>query len=417
MCIFCKNQDCDKANVGNYYIDIYCELVKEINVFPPSRSLCFYKCLNLESIQFFGNLKNLAISDCPKIRNIFLPLSLKGLTISGIIPNNFPISLKRINLDNIPKLTLDLSELIHLDELHLSRVLTLELIKLPPNLKTLRCQSCNIDKFPEFPSLKIFQCTYSPSLTEIPDLPDTLKIFNCSGCSSLKAIKYFPLFLSVLQCNNITIKDLPNLPTTLVWFSCSSNIFLKIPDLPDTLRTLDYSHCKNITEHPIFPSSLTDLNISGITHLPLPIFPVSLTELNCSNLHIKSITIPPDLNSLFLKNCPNITTIIGSFSNLLHLEISNNRLLTYFPPFTENIAQLYCSGCPWLNLNKVHETTRINRDENISPKDKSVYINNIYNLIKLQRNLKRTFWKRYLTKRFTLRKIVCYDMIEHIMTF
>jgi len=99
---------------------------------------------------------------------------------------------------------------------------------------------------------------------------------------------------------NITI-----LPEKLQVFNCGENYCSKLPELPNTLKTLLCNHNRiSSFEFEKFPSDLTYLNCSHCRLTELPELPPKLIELNCSHNKITHIQfrLPTTLTRLTCNN-------------------------------------------------------------------------------------------------------------------
>lgn len=221
------------------------------------------------------------------------------------------------------------------------------------------CELCRLQKYgaPNYPVKKILECKGCPTLKKITIIPDSLIYLDVRGCENLESISGLPDTLIYFSCNSCkNLKNIDKLPHSLYWLYCFDNPRLtKLPVLPASLKRLNCHHTK-----------ITDLGI----------IPSNLEYLNCNYSSI-----------CFLRNIP-ISLYFFNFSGCC---------------FIESPAKIWHGiyACNWIKY-----YIGSNR-----------YNINLIKLIKIQRLFRKAYWKRYLTKRHILRKIVCADMMKHIMTF
>jgi len=123
---------------------------------------------------------------------------------------------------------------------------------------------------------------------------------------------------------NITI-----LPEKLQVFNCGENYCSKLPELPNTLKTLLCNHNRiSSFEFEKFPSDLTYLNCSHCRLTELPELPPKLIELNCS--HNKLTELPKLYDNIKSLACFNNQIIKLQpdlpVKNLKWLNINNNQI-------------------------------------------------------------------------------------------
>ena len=123
-------------------------------------------------------------------------------------------------------------------------------------------------------------------LEYLPELPDNVKklycqnnwLLNMFSNSSLK----LPKDLTILDCHNNQLTELPPLPKNLVELHCSSNHLTELPELPDSITIL-YCDGNNLTSLPELPDSCIELFCQGNKLTSLPKLPDSLTQLFCED--------------------------------------------------------------------------------------------------------------------------------------
>jgi hypothetical protein len=117
---------------------------------------------------------------------------------------------------------------------------------LPPTLSVLNCSQNLLTELPPLPaSLAVLSC-HSTRMTELPPLPASLERLTCGGGGYLKTLPSLPPGLVVLECCKTQMTELPPLPVSLRSLSCNHNPLKCLPPLPDSLRFLTYSYEQNV---------------------------------------------------------------------------------------------------------------------------------------------------------------------------
>ena len=78
------------------------------------------------------------------------------------------------------------------------------------------------------------------NLTKLPELPNSLKTLNCSYNPNLTSLPELPNSLKTLYCNdNQNLSELPELPNSLKKLVCIGNVNLtSLPELPINCRCI-----------------------------------------------------------------------------------------------------------------------------------------------------------------------------------
>lgn len=282
---------------------------------------------NIDGIEYFQNLKRLAIGYCP-INSIVLTknLKLKTLLIVNLSINTFFLS-PEIQLDTLQVVAVDFSNPLHLSAQTELQYLTYE-----------------SDGSAHMPEIDLSQCnklTYldcSGTLWENLDLsqhPD-LQYLDCSGTQIQSLDLANSMNLQHLNCSNTSIQSLDlNHNTNLQYLNCahtqvseldlsqntalqslycngspgydvmeihsidlSHNMYLKTLDCSSTqIQELDLSHNQNIEHIECFYSPISSIDVTQCLHLKY----LDCTEANLSALDLTHNTA---LQTLFCGENP-----------------------------------------------------------------------------------------------------------------
>lgn len=131
-----------------------------------------------------------------------------------------------------------------LKKLYLNRCELVELPALPPKLEVLElCESSWTDDFPTFPrqlkSLKLCEIS-EEDYALLPAFPRTLRELDVSN-TRIKRLARLPAGLEVLKASKCKMKYLGVLPQGLQELDCRRNLLRELPRMPDSLHTLDCS--------------------------------------------------------------------------------------------------------------------------------------------------------------------------------
>lgn len=138
-------------------------------------------------------------------------------------------------------------------------------------------------------------------LTSLPELPDTITSLNfyTNKLKSLPA--QLPPKLSYLNVSYNELTSLPQLPTTLTTLFCENNQLKELPSLTPNLRALGCSH-NELTELPQLPSSLNNIFCSNNFLAELPALPAILNELKIDN-NFLNVFVDPLLTNINKHSC------------------------------------------------------------------------------------------------------------------
>lgn len=200
---------------------------------------------NLDGIQYFDHLRELActqsnLTKLPRLPQELEFLSLDGNKIDSL--SQLPPTLKRLLVDD--------NNLKGLPD------------SLPEGLEWLFCQRNRLSMVNRLPQhLKRLSCAFN-QITNLPSLGDTLEDLNCAF-NKLISLPYLPMKLKYLVCDSNQITHLPVLPYGLESVSCVDNKLSTLPTLPNTLVGLFASgNCfMDIPQNP-FPNTLTSFVVS-----------------------------------------------------------------------------------------------------------------------------------------------------------
>lgn len=94
-----------------------------------------------------------------------------------------------------------------------------------------------------FKYLKNLYCNDN-SLTELPQLPDTLEMLECSDNQITAFSQKLPEKLDILSCSNNLLTELPQLPDNLSFLFCYNNSLTQLPALPEGVTKLNCANNK-----------------------------------------------------------------------------------------------------------------------------------------------------------------------------
>jgi hypothetical protein len=190
---------------------------------------------------------------------------------------SFPSTLKKIVFDKC-KLVFALPPLP--DSLISLSVSGSPLVKindfLPPNLKDLFCNDCNLTGLPELPpTLERLGCNNN-EIDFLPELPASLKRLDVSY-NELASLPNLPANLSLLYCGNNQITSLPSLPDLEDLF-CNDNKLSSLPNLPKSIRRLGCAH-NPLSELPVLNDGLVEFDMGGTPLKAIPKLPNTLLTI------------------------------------------------------------------------------------------------------------------------------------------
>ncbi len=171
----------------------------------------------------------------------------------------FNYSIKNLNIKKKGiQGTLDLSKFTRLVKLDCSWNEITQIINIPKSLKKLECHSNLITSMDNLPSnLENLSCSYN-NITSLDNLPTSLKYLECN-CKFIDSLDYLPSGLIKLICCYTKIKNLNCLPNSLVSINIQGNLELKSIILPPGLETIIIDNCKFINKLDNIPKTLTFL--------------------------------------------------------------------------------------------------------------------------------------------------------------
>lgn len=350
-----------------------------------------------------GSLKELVITDCPKLESFsgtILPSNLKGLVLRGC------------GLESLPEDAIN--NISTLEFLHISGCLVLTSFPrhnkaVPTTFKQLTVDRCpSLEFLPEgmmhssnifLELLEIFDCSSITSFPrgQLPKTLNTLTIWNCPNLESLADVITETMSLKSLRIGNCTkLKYLPSGLHTLMYLDyleldgCPSIVSFPEEGLPSArLKQMHILNCENLkflAKRMQNLTSLEELRLSNcpmIASFPEDGFPINLVSLDikdcenikpCSQWGLHRLTLlkklrihgcsldgntfpewllPSTLESLHIGNQPNLKSLSPWLKNLTYLgelkimECHNIHSLPNegLPPM---VSFLQISGCPLL---------------------------------------------------------------------
>lgn len=147
---------------------------------------------------------------------------------------------------------------------------------LPPNLKNLFCNNCQLTGLPELPpTLETLVCKGNDILF-LPDLPSSLKKVDVRE-NQLASLPTLPADIFILYCSENKLISLPTLPDLQDLF-CDSNQLTSLPTLPISLRRLKCEY-NPITQVPVLNEGLVNIDMGGTPLKAIPELPNTLVTI------------------------------------------------------------------------------------------------------------------------------------------
>ncbi|MEO8147617.1 MAG: T9SS type A sorting domain-containing protein [Bacteroidia bacterium] len=199
-----------------------------------------------------------------------------------------------------------------------------------------------------FDNLSVLECSDNP-LSNLPILPVSLTYLFCNN-DQLTSIPYLPSFITNLYCSNNLITLLPSLPPNLVELACSGNKLSGLPALPSSLQSLACGFSDSLSSFPVLPNSLRTLYCDYCPILALPSsLPDSLRIFICEHSQLYNLpSLPDSLNEL---RCGSnlLTSLPALPPGLVKLDCSENSLLS-LPTLPGKLTQLKCFSNQLTNI-------------------------------------------------------------------
>ena len=147
---------------------------------------------------------------------------------------------------------------------------------------------------------------------------------------------------AILDLKYLKLTELPVLPPTLTQLDCSDNKLTKLPELPPTLRVLNCDRNK-LAELPALPPTLTELFCGFNLLSKLPELPDGLISLRCDYNKLAVLpALPPTLTELFCGY--NRLSKLPELPPTLRVLNCDSNKLTKLPELPHALQELYCYG-------------------------------------------------------------------------
>jgi len=191
-----------------------------------------------------------------------------------------------------------------------------------------------------FKNLSLLDCS-NDSLYQIPALPPILTQLNCNY-NNLDSLPVLPSTLNSLSCmfNNLT--NLPGLPAGFIYLNCVHNQLTILPALPPTLSYLGCD-INRITGLPALPTPLYWLSCGSNLLTSIPTIPPHVKYFDCSENQLATLPALPD--SIVQINC-SVNQLISLPALPLALVVFDGGLnhLTSFPALPSLLRNLGCDN-------------------------------------------------------------------------
>jgi hypothetical protein len=196
---------------------------------------------------------------------------------------------------------------------------------IPEGVEEIYCFDGLLNNIPNFPStLKMIDFDKCRQLFSLPPLPDSLISLSVSGSPLHNINDFLPPNLKYLFCNNCQLTGLPELPPTLETLVCKGNNILFLPDLPSSLKKLDVRENK-LASLPTLPADIFLLYCSENKLISLPALP-DLQDLFCDSNELTSLpTLPKSLRRLKCEYNP-ITQVPVLNEGLVNIDMGGTPL-------------------------------------------------------------------------------------------
>lgn len=321
---------------------------------------------------------------------------------------NKPSSLLNLScwtFDSLPELP-DTVEYLDISQTSIKRI-----EKLPKSLKWLKCNSSDIEEFPETlpPNLKYINCyncehlkvfsvskgvkiieSFKEYLTEkelkeisheelakkrinewnkkknsnieldlsllklntLPEIPNGVEQLNCGGML-LTSLKALPPNLKRLDCSGFLGKEFDYLPNGLEYLKCNGSSIEIIDNLPNSLKKLEIGYYTPIKIINKLPPNLRhlDLNYADVLEEINCPFPETLRCIILTMTRVKHLPRLPDSVKKFNIFMDYSIKYIPNLPNKLKvLGINSNRIKS-LPPLPEGLLRLYVNSLSLLDNN------------------------------------------------------------------
>ena len=317
------------------------------------RYLFLQNCTDLEfvpSLNKLSCLEHLDFSGCKQIQEIHgvdQLQNLKDLDCNGTSIRYLP----------------DLSMLINLDWLNVSRTPILHIGNLPRNLIHFVMNECpNVEQLPNLSQLTCLEhldlsgCKQIQEIHGIDQLQN-LKVFLCNGTN----IRYLPDLSMLTNLDSFDVSITPilhigNLPRNLRHFVMTKRLNVeRVPNLSqlNCLEHLNLSGCQQVHEiHGVDQlQNLKVLNYSGTSIRYLPDLSM-LTNLGWLDVSITPIlhigNVPRNLMHFVMTECPNVKLLpnLSQLSRLKYMDLSGCKEVQEIHGVDQlqNLSILNCSG-------------------------------------------------------------------------
>lgn len=218
--------------------------------------------------------------------------------------------------------------------------------RLPPfpdeiKIRRLELINCVITQITFPPGITEFYSENCQNLLKLPELPDTLTSLNVVDGNLDQFPTVLPSGLKYISFSFNNIKTIPNIewPSNMESIDVEKNEMEEILSLPRYLKNLQCSNNKLSYLPDKLPDGLQHLNCNNNNLVRLPDLPDTLEYLYCQNNLLTAL--PPLPESLEVLNCKNN-----------HLE--------YIPPLPKSIKGLYYDDNPLKEFPRIHFHTFIN---------------------------------------------------------
>lgn len=139
---------------------------------------------------------------------------------------------------------------------------------------------------------KTFLWLEGAPLTSLPLLPNHIKKLYVSKCKNITELPELPTSLTDFCCGATSIKVLPALPSCLHILNFAKSGVEYLPELPQSLTLLN-AHKSKLAALPALPESLESLWCGGTNITEFQPLPPGLRVLDCSETRVAKLPVLP----------------------------------------------------------------------------------------------------------------------------
>lgn len=154
------------------------------------------------------------------------------------------------------------------------------------NIEGINVGGTQIPSIPPLPNtLKDFRCHNNLLINTLPTIPPNLRILEVENCN-IAVLPALPNGLEALQASNNPLTNFPALlPDSLSSLVCDSCNISSISSIPPKLYLLSCNNNANLTCLPLLPLAMDYITVTGTGITCLPNIPLNLSQLSPANIN------------------------------------------------------------------------------------------------------------------------------------